>query len=77
MHTNPNLMLSTSVYGFERDILQISALLKVGLQCVELAFENHQSEPKAIEFGELPKGGRRLRPVLGHHPYIMWDRLYW
>ena len=28
MNTNPNIMFSTSVYGFERDIVQISALLK-------------------------------------------------
>ncbi len=28
MNTKPNIMLSTSVYGFERDIVQICALLK-------------------------------------------------
>lgn len=29
MSSKPNIMISTSVYGFERDIVQICALLKV------------------------------------------------
>lgn len=28
MSTKPNIMVSTSVYGFKRDIVQIRALLK-------------------------------------------------
>ena len=44
---------------------------------MELAFGNHQSESKTVEFGELPKGSRGLRPVFGYHPHAMRNGLYW
>ncbi len=53
MNTKPNIMLSTSVYGFERDIVQICALLKelgynvwnpvlANLQFASIEYENLQ-----------------------------------
>lgn len=44
---------------------------------MELAFGDHQSEPKVIEFGKLPKGSGGLRLVFGHHSNAKRNRLYW
>ena len=71
MNNTPNIMLSTSVYGFENEISQICALLKFRLQRVEFASGHHQSELCTVQFGELPEGGRGLRFVPGHHPHTM------